>query len=109
MVQTSKIKMEKDKITLMALTLTVTTRAKTITIFFLEKSFDTSFEDFPHFFEFGEVLKEVRKNVEKVKAKSNEPSPLEFDDDKVFQFIKYEKLGNKWHPYQRLIMYEIIT
>jgi hypothetical protein len=55
------------------------------------------------------VLKEVSKNVEKVKAKSNEPSPLEFDDDKVFQFFKYEKLGNKWHPYQRLIMYEITT
>ncbi len=36
MVQTSKIKMEKDKITLMALTLTVTTKVKTITMFFLE-------------------------------------------------------------------------
>jgi hypothetical protein len=84
MVQTSKIKMEKDKITLMALTLTITIRAKTITMFFLEKSFETPFENFLHFFEFGEVLKQVTKNVEKVKAKNNEPSPLEFDDDKVF-------------------------
>ncbi len=44
------------------------------------------------------MLKETRKNVKKVKAKGNEPSPLEFDVDKVFQFVKYENLGNKMTP-----------
>ncbi len=61
MVQTSKIKKDKGKITLMPLTLIVSTKAKTIAMPFLEKSSDTPFEDSPRFFEFDEVLKGKEK------------------------------------------------
>jgi hypothetical protein len=40
--------------------------------------------------------------LRRFKAKSNEPSSLEFYDDKVFQFVKYEKLGNKMTPLPRV-------
>ncbi len=84
LVQTSDIKKNKGKITLIALTLVVTTKAKTLAMPILEESSDVPFEDSPHFLEFDEVLKEARKNVKKVKAKGNEPPPLELNDDEVF-------------------------
>jgi hypothetical protein len=64
--------------------LAVTTRAKTLALPILEESSDVPSEDSFHFSELDEVLKEVRKNVKKVKAKGNEPPPLELNDDEVF-------------------------
>jgi hypothetical protein len=89
-VQTSEVKKNKGKITLVAPTLAVTTRAKTSAMLILEESSDVPSEDSLHFSE----LKEARKNVKKVMAKRNEPPPLQLNDDEVFQFVRDEKLGS---------------
>ncbi|KAH9548555.1 hypothetical protein CY35_11G093300, partial [Sphagnum magellanicum] len=47
----------------------------------LEESSDVPSEDSPHFFDLDEMLKEARKFFKKVKAKGNEPPPLELNDD----------------------------
>jgi hypothetical protein len=60
--------------------LAVTTKAKTLAMPILEDPFSDSL----HFLEFDKMLKEARKNVKKVKAKGNEPPPLELNDDEVF-------------------------
>jgi hypothetical protein len=94
LVQPSEIKKNQGKITIVAPTLAVTSRAKTLAMPILEESSNVPSEESPHFSELDEVLKEARKNVKKVKAKGNEPPPLELKDDKVFQFVKDEKLGS---------------
>jgi len=83
LVQTLKVKENKGKITLVVPTLVVTTRAKTLAMPILEESSDVPSEDFPHFFDLDEML-EARKFFKKVKAKGNEPPPLELNDDEVF-------------------------
>jgi hypothetical protein len=103
LVQTSEIKKNKGKIILIAPTLAVTTRAKTLAMPILEESSDVPSEDSPHFSELDEMLKEARKNVKKVKAKGDEPPPLEFNDDEVFQFVRNEKLGSGMTPIPRVI------
>ncbi len=84
LVQTLKVKENKGKITLVVPTLVVTTRAKTLAMPILEESSDVPSEDSPHFFDLDEMLKEARKFFKKVKAKGNEPPPLELNDDEVF-------------------------
>jgi hypothetical protein len=84
LVQPSEIKKNQGKITIVAPTLAVTSRAKTLTMPILEESSNVPSEESPHFSELDEVLKEARKNVKKVKAKGNEPPPLELNDDEVF-------------------------
>jgi len=79
LVQTLEIKENKAKITLVAPTLAVTTRAKTLAMPILEESSDVPSKDSPQFSELDEVLKEARKNVKKAKAKENEPPPLELN------------------------------
>ncbi len=70
----------------------VTTRAKTLAMPILEEFLDAPSKDSLHFLELEKVLKEARKNVKKVKAKGNEPPPLELNDDEVFQLVRDEKL-----------------
>jgi hypothetical protein len=84
LVQTSEVKENKGKITLVAPTLAITIKAKTLAMPILEEYSDVLSEDSPHFFKLDKVLKEARKNVKKVKAKGNEPPPLELNDDEVF-------------------------
>ncbi len=103
LVQTSEIKKSKGKITLLAPTLAVTTRAKTLTMPILEESSDVPSKDSPRFSELDEVLKEARKNVKKVTTKRNEPPPLQLNDDEVFQFVRDEKLGSGMTPVPRII------